>query len=114
MYPKANERTGQSPSTKEKRLLMFLKESNYLRFSIYDLKLTNLWGNSELRRLLFSTGSIYVIEDIDIVPLHSQPDNMEDSTELKERYKIIWERKFIFNRNNSSGHNTHCFSLMDR
>lgn len=79
---------------------MFLKESNYLRFSIYDLKLTNLWGNSELRRLLFSTGSIYVIEDIDIVPLHSQPDNME--------------RKFIFNRNNSSGHNTHCFSLMDR
>ncbi|KAF8405272.1 hypothetical protein HHK36_010173 [Tetracentron sinense] len=41
--------------------------ANYLNFSIYDLDLTNIWKNSDLRRLLVSTSnrSILVIEDID-------------------------------------------------
>ncbi|KAG6712559.1 hypothetical protein I3843_05G102700 [Carya illinoinensis] len=41
--------------------------ANYLKFDIYDLELTNLGSNSELRRLLVSTAnrSILVIEDID-------------------------------------------------
>lgn len=41
--------------------------ANYLKFNIYDLELTSLQSNSELRRLLVSTAnrSILVIEDID-------------------------------------------------
>ncbi|BFG16147.1 hypothetical protein CerSpe_024210 [Prunus speciosa] len=41
--------------------------ANYLKFDIYDLELTHLHSNSELRRLLVSTAnrSILVIEDID-------------------------------------------------
>ncbi|OAY37220.1 AAA-ATPase At3g50940 [Manihot esculenta] len=41
--------------------------ANYLKFDIYDLELTDLNTNSELRRLLISTGnkSILVVEDID-------------------------------------------------
>lgn len=41
--------------------------ANYLKFDIYDLELTSLRNNSDLRRLLTSTGnrSILVIEDID-------------------------------------------------
>ncbi|CAK9137984.1 unnamed protein product [Ilex paraguariensis] len=41
--------------------------ANYLKFDIYDLELTNLYSNSELRRILVSTTnrSIIVIEDID-------------------------------------------------
>jgi chaperone BCS1 len=49
--------------------------ANYLKFDIYDLELTNLRSNSELRRLLVSAAnrSILVIEDIDC------------SVELKDR-----------------------------
>ena len=41
--------------------------ANYLNFDIYDLELTDLRSNSELRKLLISTGnrSILVVEDID-------------------------------------------------
>ncbi|OAY37237.1 AAA-ATPase At3g50940 [Manihot esculenta] len=41
--------------------------ANYLKFDIYDLELTDLKTNSELRRLLISTGnkSVLVVEDID-------------------------------------------------
>ncbi|KAJ4827169.1 hypothetical protein Tsubulata_029852 [Turnera subulata] len=41
--------------------------ANYLKFDIYDLELTEIRTNSELRRLLVSTGnkSILVVEDID-------------------------------------------------
>ncbi|KAK1576675.1 hypothetical protein Q3G72_015696 [Acer saccharum] len=41
--------------------------ANYLKFDIYDLELTSRRSNSDLRRLLVSTGnrSILVIEDID-------------------------------------------------
>ncbi|KAJ4970208.1 hypothetical protein NE237_003307 [Protea cynaroides] len=41
--------------------------ANYLNFDIYDLELTDLRSNSELRRLLIATAnrSILVVEDID-------------------------------------------------
>ncbi|KAF7840981.1 AAA-ATPase [Senna tora] len=41
--------------------------ANYLNFDIYDLELTDLRSNTELRKLLISTGnrSILVVEDID-------------------------------------------------
>lgn len=41
--------------------------ANYLNFDIYDLELTDIRANSELRRVLLSTGnrSILVVEDID-------------------------------------------------
>ncbi|OMO74317.1 hypothetical protein CCACVL1_16808 [Corchorus capsularis] len=41
--------------------------ANFLNFDIYDLELTDIRGNSELRKLLISTGnkSILVVEDID-------------------------------------------------
>ncbi|KAL0379210.1 UNVERIFIED_CONTAM: AAA-ATPase [Sesamum radiatum] len=41
--------------------------ANYLRFDVYDLELTSVYSNSELRRILLCTNSksILVIEDID-------------------------------------------------
>ncbi|OMO88247.1 hypothetical protein COLO4_20349 [Corchorus olitorius] len=41
--------------------------ANYLKFNVYDLELSSIYNNSELRRLLVSTRnrSIVVIEDID-------------------------------------------------
>ncbi|KAK4437747.1 protein HYPER-SENSITIVITY-RELATED 4 [Sesamum alatum] len=41
--------------------------ANYLNFDVYDLELTDLRGNSDLRKLLISTAnrSILVVEDID-------------------------------------------------
>ncbi|XP_076947004.1 AAA-ATPase At3g50940-like [Bidens hawaiensis] len=49
--------------------------ANYLSFDIYDLELTNIHSNSELRRLLVATAnrSILVVEDIDCsVELHDR------------------------------------------
>ncbi|PRQ47535.1 putative ATPase, AAA-type, core, AAA-type ATPase domain-containing protein [Rosa chinensis] len=41
--------------------------ANYLKFDIYDLELSSIYGDSELRRVLLSTSnrSIVVVEDID-------------------------------------------------
>ncbi|KAL6224581.1 hypothetical protein ACLB2K_003436 [Fragaria x ananassa] len=41
--------------------------ANYLKFDVYDLELTSVYDNSELRRVLLSTSnrSILVVEDID-------------------------------------------------
>ncbi|KAL3720429.1 hypothetical protein ACJRO7_005276 [Eucalyptus globulus] len=40
--------------------------ANYLKFDIYDLELSGLWSNTELRRLLVTTGNraILVVEDV--------------------------------------------------
>ncbi|KAI3799695.1 hypothetical protein L1987_34994 [Smallanthus sonchifolius] len=49
--------------------------ANYLNFDIYDLELTNIHSDSELRRLLVATAnrSILVVEDIDCsVELHDR------------------------------------------
>ncbi|PWA70432.1 ATPase, AAA-type, core [Artemisia annua] len=51
--------------------------ANYLNFDIYDLELTDIRSNSELRRLLVATGnrSILVVEDIDCsVEFHDRAD----------------------------------------
>ncbi|KAI3722833.1 hypothetical protein L2E82_33951 [Cichorium intybus] len=49
--------------------------ANYLKFDIYDLELTDIRSNSELRKLLVATAnrSILVVEDIDCsVELHDR------------------------------------------
>ena len=53
------------PGTRKSSLIAAM--ANYLNFDIYDLRLTNLIGNSQLRQLLISTTnrSILVVEDID-------------------------------------------------
>ncbi|KAI3808427.1 hypothetical protein L1987_24378 [Smallanthus sonchifolius] len=51
--------------------------ANYLNFGIYDLELTDIRSNSELRRLLVATAnrSILVVEDIDCsMELHDRAD----------------------------------------
>ncbi|MFS8010487.1 putative ATPase, AAA-type, core, P-loop containing nucleoside triphosphate hydrolase [Helianthus anomalus] len=51
--------------------------ANYLKFDIYDLELTDIYSNAELRRLLVATSnrSILVVEDIDCsVGLHDRED----------------------------------------
>ncbi|XP_076910906.1 protein HYPER-SENSITIVITY-RELATED 4-like [Bidens hawaiensis] len=51
--------------------------ANYLNFDIYDLELTDIRSNSELRRLLVATAnrSILVVEDIDCsAELHDRAD----------------------------------------
>ncbi|XP_076887817.1 AAA-ATPase At3g50940-like [Bidens hawaiensis] len=51
--------------------------ANYLNFDIYDLELTDIRSNSELRRLLVATAnrSILVVEDIDCsADLHDRAD----------------------------------------
>ncbi|PWA44401.1 ATPase, AAA-type, core [Artemisia annua] len=55
--------------------------ANYLNFDIYDLELTDIKSNSDLRRLLVSTAnrSILVVEDIDCsVQLHDR-DTVEEA-----------------------------------
>jgi ATP-dependent 26S proteasome regulatory subunit len=50
--------------------------ANYLKFDIYDLELTEIKSNSDLRRLLvgMSNRSILVVEDIDCsIDLHQRP-----------------------------------------
>ena len=53
------------PRTRKSSLIEAM--ANYLNFDIYDLRLMNLIGNSQLRQLLISTAnrSIHVVEDID-------------------------------------------------
>lgn len=49
--------------------------ANYLNFDVYDLELTDLRRNSDLRKLLISTGnrSILLVEDIDCsLQLHNR------------------------------------------
>ncbi|XP_004310209.1 PREDICTED: probable mitochondrial chaperone BCS1-B [Fragaria vesca subsp. vesca] len=58
--------------------------ANYLKFDIYDLELTYLQSNSELRRLLVSTAnrSIIVIEDIDCsIELKDRQDRGTNSSD---------------------------------
>ncbi|KAM0022243.1 putative AAA+ ATPase domain, ATPase, AAA-type, core [Helianthus debilis subsp. tardiflorus] len=54
--------------------------ANYLNFDIYDLELTDIRSNSDLRRLLVTTAnrSILVVEDIDCsAELHDREDAKE-------------------------------------
>ncbi|KAE9606678.1 putative ATPase, AAA-type, core, AAA-type ATPase domain-containing protein [Lupinus albus] len=58
--------------------------ANYLKFDIYDLELTTIFSNAELRRVLLSTTnrSILVIEDIDC------------SMEMKDRHTFDHYEQF--------------------
>lgn len=61
--------------------------ANYLKFSVYDLELTNLYSNSELRRILLCTTnkSIIVIEDIDCSSqLHDRDRDKEAESEADD------------------------------
>ncbi|KAM0905663.1 hypothetical protein ACQ4PT_017255 [Festuca glaucescens] len=81
--------------------------ANHLRFDIYDLELTGVDSNSDLRRLLvgMTNRSILVVEDIDCtIELKQREDQDEDeehaksnSTEKKESRRqgnVIWAAQF--------------------
>nr|XP_043634034.1 AAA-ATPase At3g50940-like [Erigeron canadensis] len=64
--------------------------ANYLNFDIYDLELTDVKSNSELRTLLIATGnrSILVVEDIDCsVELHDRVAVEAGRAKEKEKKK---------------------------
>ncbi|KAD7479242.1 hypothetical protein E3N88_02378 [Mikania micrantha] len=61
--------------------------ANYLKFDIYDLELTDISSNSELRRLLVATAnrSILVLEDIDCsAELHDREQAEADQDLVKK------------------------------
>nr|XP_043633466.1 AAA-ATPase At3g50940-like [Erigeron canadensis] len=65
--------------------------ANYLHFDIYDLELTDVQSNSDLRRLLMATAnrSILVVEDIDCsVKLKNRLAVKSDAKD-KDKQKII-------------------------
>lgn len=58
--------------------------ANYLKFDVYDLELSSLYSNSELRRILLCTSnkSILVIEDIDCsAQMHDRDRDRDKDTE---------------------------------
>ncbi|KAJ0659839.1 putative AAA+ ATPase domain, ATPase, AAA-type, core, AAA-type ATPase domain-containing protein [Helianthus annuus] len=64
--------------------------ANYLNFDIYDLELTDIRSNAELRRLLVTTAnqSILVVEDIDCsAELHDREEVVRDN-EKQEEYRV--------------------------
>ncbi|GFY80353.1 cytochrome BC1 synthesi [Actinidia rufa] len=70
--------------------------ANYLNFDVYDLELTEIRGNSDLRKLLVATAnrSILVVEDIDCtVELHDRevagPDLALQSPEVHDQVKKV-------------------------
>ncbi|KAL5760130.1 hypothetical protein ACOSQ2_018968 [Xanthoceras sorbifolium] len=76
--------------------------ANYLKFSIYDLELANIFNNSELRRLLVSTSnrSILVIEDIDCsIELQDRQSGGYDHKQIPQ----LMLRRHDPNRSNRSG-----------
>ncbi|KAI3794243.1 hypothetical protein L1987_36872 [Smallanthus sonchifolius] len=65
--------------------------ANYLNFDIYDLELTDIMSNWDLRRLLVATAnrSILVVEDIDCsVELHDRADAEEAKALDRENYPL--------------------------
>ncbi|MFS8010492.1 putative AAA+ ATPase domain, ATPase, AAA-type, core, AAA-type ATPase domain-containing protein [Helianthus anomalus] len=65
--------------------------ANYLNFDIYDLELTDIRSNAELRRLLVTTAnrSILVVEDIDCsAELHDREDAKEVVRDNEEEYRV--------------------------
>lgn len=77
--------------------------ANYLKFDVYDLELTSLFSNSELRRILLCTNnrSILVIEDIDCsIQLHDRErekdPNEDDSSKVNSNQMIQIHLLYIF------------------
>ncbi|TYI95135.1 hypothetical protein E1A91_D02G256700v1 [Gossypium mustelinum] len=62
--------------------------ANYLNFDIYDLELTDIHTNSDLRRVLIATGnqSILVVEDIDCgLELHDRQTEPQPNVAIKPK-----------------------------
>ncbi|XP_051148303.1 AAA-ATPase At2g18193-like [Andrographis paniculata] len=60
--------------------------ANYLRFDVYDLELSSVYDNSELRRMLLCTNnrSIIVIEDVDCSAQMHDRDKDKDSNSTSD------------------------------
>ncbi|KAI3798865.1 hypothetical protein L1987_34149 [Smallanthus sonchifolius] len=70
--------------------------ANYLKFDVYDLELTDIESNSELRRLLVATAnrSILVLEDIDCtVELHDREDAEAAKELVQENYQYGYRKE---------------------
>ncbi|KAK3410369.1 LOW QUALITY PROTEIN: hypothetical protein EUGRSUZ_J02367 [Eucalyptus grandis] len=69
--------------------------ANYLNFDIYDLELSELWRNADLRRLLVATAnqSILVVEDNDYT-IHLQDRNSETRAASINSMLIGYQRKY--------------------
>lgn len=71
--------------------------ANYLRFDIYDLELTSMYSNSELRRVLLSTTnrSIILIEDIDCSAQMKERDSNGDYDNATSKLTLSGMLNFI-------------------
>ncbi|XP_048431187.1 AAA-ATPase At2g18193-like [Pyrus x bretschneideri] len=71
------------PGTGKSSLIMV----NYLKFDVYDLELTSIQNNNELRRILLSTTnrSILVIEDIDCSVDMQNRESNKRSQDISQR-----------------------------
>ncbi|KAI3705209.1 hypothetical protein L1987_75443 [Smallanthus sonchifolius] len=70
--------------------------ANYLNFDVYDLELTDIKSNSELRRLLVATAnrSILVVEDIDCsVDLHDRVQVEAAKVEARKSQRRSYEEE---------------------
>ncbi|XP_071735295.1 AAA-ATPase At3g50940-like [Rutidosis leptorrhynchoides] len=68
--------------------------ANYLKFDVYDLELTDVRSNSDLRRLLLGTAnrSILVVEDIDCsMELHNRVEVQETRRLVRDRRGMLQE-----------------------
>jgi len=67
--------------------------ANYLRFDVYDLELTELQSNSDLRRLLIAMAnrSILVVEDIDCtIQFHDRRAQATPSSSANNKDKQVF------------------------
>ena len=64
--------------------------ANYLKFDVYDLELSSIYSNTELRRILLSTSnrSIVVIEDIDCSLEIQNRDSEQENEQIKTRVSV--------------------------
>ena len=69
--------------------------ANYLKFNIYDLNLSNIYSDSELRRILLSTSnrSILVIEDIDCSAELEDREEENNSKNSSSKVSILYSHK---------------------
>jgi hypothetical protein len=72
--------------------------ANYLKFDIYDLELTSIYGNSDLRRILLSTTnrSILVIEDIDCSVEMQDRQNPHELQACSSKVSKVLHLSFIY------------------
>ncbi len=64
--------------------------ANYLKFDIYDLELSQVYNDSNLRRILMSTSnrSILAIEDIDCSVVQDRENGSEDHQDSNTNNKV--------------------------